>query len=63
MGHEDLKYRARFTTSIDKNLLQAFFKLAEEKRQPKSWMMDDAIEDFLKKHGIEVKKAGDDKYA
>lgn len=56
MGYNDLKYRERFTTSVDKNLLSAFRKLAEEKRQPLSWLTDDALEDFLKKNGITVKK-------
>ena len=61
MAYNDLKYRQRFTTSIDKNLLKAFFELAETKKQPKSWLMDDALEDLLKKNGIVVKKAGDEK--
>jgi len=61
MGYEDLKYRKRFATSIDKNILQAFHDLAQVKRQPKSWMMDDALEDYLRKNGIEVQKAGKDK--
>ena len=61
MGYDELKYRKRFTTSIDKNLLEAFFKLADTKRQPKSWLMDEALEDISKKNGITVKKAGDEK--
>jgi len=61
MGYNELKYRQRFTTSIDKNLLKAFFELAETKRQPKSWLMDEALEDILKKNGIEVKKSGSEK--
>jgi len=36
MGYNELKYRQRFTTSIDKNLLKAFFELSEIKKQPKS---------------------------
>ena len=59
MGYNELKYRQRFTTSIDKNILKAFFELARVKNQPKSWLMDQALEDFLNKNGIEVKKAGD----
>lgn len=58
MGYNELKYRQRFTTSIDKNLLKAFFELAETKNQPKSWLIDEALSDLLKKNGIEVKKAG-----
>lgn len=61
MGYNELKYRQRFTTSIDKNILQAFFELANLKNQPKSWLMDEALEDFLKKNGIEVKKASEEK--
>lgn len=61
MGYNELKYRQRFTTSIDKNILQAFFDLAKSKNQPKSWLMDEALEDLLKKNGIEVSKANEDK--
>jgi len=43
-------------------LLKAFFELAAEKRQPRSWLIDDALDDLLKKNGIEVKRAGDEKY-
>lgn len=57
MGYNELKYRQRFTTSIDKNILQAFFELAKTKNQPKSWLIDEALEDLLKKNGIEIKKA------
>lgn len=61
MGYEDLKYRSRFSTSVDKNLLAAFKNLAESKRQPLSWMTDDAIEDYLKKNGINVVKSSEEK--
>jgi predicted transcriptional regulator len=33
--------------------------LAIVKKQPKSWMMDEALEDYLRKNGIEVQKAND----
>ncbi len=59
MGYNELKYRQRFTTSIDKNLLEAFFELAKKKKQPKSWLMDEALEDFLLKNGIQVPKASE----
>lgn len=62
MGYDELKYRARFTTSIDKNLLKAFFELAASKKQPKSWLMDEALEDLLAKNGITVKKAKDEAF-
>ena len=61
VGYNELKYRQRFTTSIDKNILQEFFKLAKIKNQPKSWLMDEALEDILRKNGIEVQKASDEK--
>lgn len=61
MGYNELKYRQRFTTSIDKNILNAFFELAKVKNQPKSWLMDEALEDFLKKNGITVSKANEKK--
>lgn len=57
MGYNELKYRQRFTTSIDKNILKAFFELAKTKNQPKSWLIDEALEDLLKKNNIKVKKA------
>lgn len=61
MGYDDLKYRSRFSTSVDKNLLVAFKDLAERKRQPLSWVTDDAIEDYLRKNGIDVIKSSDEK--
>ena len=61
MGYNELKYRQRFTTSIDKNILSAFNELAKAKKQPKSWLIDEALEDLLSKKGNKVKKAGDDK--
>ena len=61
MGYNELKYRQRFTTSIDKNILKAFFELSNIKHQPKSWLMDEALEDFLRKNGISVQKSGDKK--
>lgn len=61
MGYNELKYRKRFTTSIDKNILDAFLNLAETKNQPKSWLMDEALEDLLKKNGITVTKAKNEK--
>jgi len=61
MGYNELKYRQRFTTSIDKELLKSFFALSETKKQPKSWLMDEALEDLLRKNGVVVKKARDEK--
>jgi len=61
MGYNELKYRRRFTTSIDKNILDAFFELAKQKNQPKSWLVDEALEDFLLKNGVTVERANKDK--
>ena len=61
VGYNELKYRQRFTTSIDKNILEAFFELAKMNKQPKSWLIDEALEDLLRKNGIEVQKARDEK--
>ncbi len=61
MGYNELKYRQRFTTSIDKNILNAFFELAKVKNQPKSWLIDEALHDLLVKNGVHVQKAGDKK--
>ncbi|CUH96011.1 hypothetical protein P22_2099 [Propionispora sp. 2/2-37] len=55
MAYNDLKYRRRFTTSIKNEILDAFFKLAAQKRQPKSWLMDEALTDLLVKHGMKIK--------
>lgn len=60
MGYNELKYRQRFTTSIDKNILQAFFELAKVKNQPKSWLIDEALTDLLHKNGIQVQKANEE---
>lgn len=57
MGYNELKYRERITTSVDKEILKAFVALAKSKKQPKSWLMDEALEDLLKKNGIEVEKS------
>jgi predicted transcriptional regulator len=59
VGNNELKYRQRFTTSIDKNILKAFFELAKVKNQPKSWLIDEALEDLLGKNGITVERAND----
>lgn len=61
MGYDDLKYRERFSTSVDKELLKAFKTLAKSKRQPLSWITDDAIEDYLTKNGVTVTKAEEEK--
>lgn len=40
MAYNELKYRERFTTSVDKNLLKEFRELAEKRRQPLSWLTE-----------------------
>lgn len=57
MGYSELKYRDRFSTSVDKNILKAFKELAKKKKQPLSWLTDDALEDYLLKNNIKVEKA------
>lgn len=42
--------RVRFTSSMKKELMPRFDKLARETRIPKSRLIDEAIEDLLKKH-------------
>lgn len=49
----DLKYRARISSSIDKGLYKAIYNYSLETKIPLSRLLDDAIEDFLNKNGIE----------
>ena len=42
--------RTRFTSSLKNELMRDFNRLAEETRIPKSRLMDEAIEDLLKKY-------------
>lgn len=48
----DLKYRARVSTTIDKGLYKAFYNYGIDTRIPLSRLMDEAVEDFLKKKEI-----------
>ena len=52
-----LKNRTRFTSSLKNELVPLWDKLAQKTRIPKTKLMDEAIEDLLKKHGIEIKEA------
>jgi len=52
MAEPFLKYRKRFTSSLDNKLVQPFNELARISRIPKSRLLDEAIDDLLKKHGI-----------
>lgn len=49
-----LKYRTRFTSSLKNELIEPFNKLAEESRIPKTRLLDEAIEDLLKKHSNDI---------
>lgn len=42
--------RVRFTSSLKKELMPKLDKLAEETRIPKSRLLDEAVEDLLKKY-------------
>lgn len=42
--------RTRFTSSLKNELMEEFNHLAEETRIPKSRLIDEAIEDLLKKY-------------
>ena len=46
-----LKNRTRFTSSLRNEFVPLFNELAQTSRIPKSRLLDEAIEDLLKKHG------------
>ena len=50
MAEALLVNRTRFTSSMKNELMTGFDKLAEETRIPKSRLIDEAIEDLLKKY-------------
>ena len=54
MAEPFLKNRTRFTSSLKNELVPLFNKLARESRIPKSRLLDEAIEDLLKKHNVQV---------
>ena len=49
----DLKYRARLSTSIDKGLYKAIYNYSVDSKIPLSRLLDDAIEQFLQKNDME----------
>ena len=51
-----LKNRTRFTSSLKNELVPLFNELAEKSRIPKTRLLDEAIEDLLKKHGLNSDK-------
>ncbi len=50
MGESVLVNRDRFVSSLDKKLVDPFNKLSKKTRVPKSRLLDEAIEDLLKKY-------------
>ncbi len=52
MAEPYLKYRTRFTSSLKNELVPRFDELARRTRIPKSRLLDEAIEDLLKKHNM-----------
>lgn len=55
MAEPFLKNRTRFTSSLDNRLVPLFNALAQKTRIPKSRLLDEAIEDLLKKHDVAVR--------
>ena len=51
MAEPYLKYRTRFTSSLKNELVPLFDALSRTTRVPKSRLLDEAIEDLLKKYG------------
>lgn len=52
MAEPYLKNRTRFTSSLKNELVPLLDELSKESRIPKSRLLDEAIEDLLKKHQI-----------
>lgn len=46
----ELRYRAKKMFSINKELVERLEKLSKQTRIPQSRLIDEAIEDLLKKH-------------
>ena len=57
MAEQLLKNRTRFTSSLKNELVPLFDELSEQTRVPKSRLLDEAIEDLLKKRGVNPPKA------
>ncbi len=55
MADPIMKNRTRFSSSIKNELIPLFDELAAKSRIPKSKLIDEAIEDLLKKHDINAK--------
>lgn len=50
MSKPILKTRTRFTSSLKNDLMEQFEKFSEETRITKSKLLDEAVEDLLRKH-------------
>ncbi len=50
MAEPFLRYRKRFTSSLKNELVKEFDELSNKTRIPKSRLLDEAIEDLLKKY-------------
>lgn len=51
MKKSSLKNRERYTNSIDKELLRKLKELADKTRIPQSRLVDEALEDLIRKYG------------
>lgn len=49
---DDLKYRVRLSTSVDKGLHKAIYNFSINSKIPLSRLLDEALEDLLKKRNI-----------
>jgi hypothetical protein len=58
VAEQILKNRTRFTSSLKNELIEQFDRLAEQTRitKTKTRLLDEAIKDLLKKHGVETQK-------
>lgn len=54
MAEPYLKNRTRFTSSLKNELIPLFNVLAEKSRIPKTRLLDEAIEDLIKKYELNV---------
>jgi|GEM_PF-1619379 len=52
MGDQDLKYRKRLSTTVDKGIYKAIYNYSIDSGLPLSRLLDTAIGDFLAKNNI-----------
>ena len=57
-GDMDLKYRKRLSTTVDIGLYKAIYNYSIDSRIPLSRLLDDAIEEFLKRNGVPYEISG-----